>query len=129
MLSAAPVVTSGATMLRMNVAVTERVADIAMVHGPVPVQSPDQPLNALPDAGAAASVIVAPGLKSAEHPEGPTPPLVIVQALPAGEDATLPEPLPAPATKSETGTTTNKVTLIWTGPLSAVAAVSETTAV
>jgi hypothetical protein len=44
----------------VNVAVTDRVAVIATVHGPVPVQAPVHPANVEPFVGVAVNVIDVP---------------------------------------------------------------------
>ncbi len=79
--------------LAVNVAVTERAADIDTVQPPEPEQPlPLQPLNRLPLAALADSVTVVPLLKFALH----VPP----QLIPAGDELTMPEPLPARLTVS-----------------------------
>src|SRR5947208_12076322 len=59
---------------------------------PVPEQAPDHPLNVTPAAGEAVSVTGAPTAKAAEHVPG--------QLMPAGEDVTVPLPVPVLLTVS-----------------------------
>jgi hypothetical protein len=74
-------------MLGAKAAVTDRAAVIEMVHvGDVPEQAPPQPENLDPDRGVAVIVIRVRLAKVAEH--------VDPQAIPAGADVTLPEPVP-----------------------------------
>lgn len=54
------VVTPSACVCSANVAVTLFAALIVTVHGPVPLQAPDQPVNVLLAFGAAVSVTVVP---------------------------------------------------------------------
>lgn len=77
----------------LNVAVTLRAAVIDNVQFPVPVHSPLQPANVEPLAGAALSVTDVPFAKFAAH--------VLPQLMPAGEDVTVPVPLPIFVTLSE----------------------------
>lgn len=77
--------------LRLNVAVTARAAVMATVHVVVvPVQAPLQPANTEPAAGAAVSVTDAPLLNAKLHS--------VPQLIPAGDEVTLPVPLPARVT-------------------------------
>jgi len=69
-------------------------ASIVSVHGPVPKQLPDQPVNSEPDAGAAVRMTLLPASSEAEHVEP--------QSIPAGwPELTRPEPVPAMLTRSE----------------------------
>jgi hypothetical protein len=70
-----------------NVAVTVRTALIVTLHAPVPVHAPPQPVKYEPPAGTAPSVTTAPELKFAAQ--------VAPQAMPAGEEVTVPVPAPA----------------------------------
>jgi hypothetical protein len=76
--------------LRLNVAVTVRAAVIATVQVAVPVQAPLQPANTEPAAGAAVSVTDAPLLNAKLHS--------VPQLIPAGDEVTVPVPLPARVT-------------------------------
>ena len=76
----------------LNVAVTARACVIDTVQVLVPVQAPLQPANVDPLAAAAVSVTEAPLVKFA--------PQVLPQLMPAGEDVTVPVPLPALVTVS-----------------------------
>src|SRR5262245_62333823 len=67
-------------------AATERFAVIVSVQTPVPEQSPDQPVNFEPEAGAALRVTAVPLPNDAEQ-VGP-------QLIPTGELVTAPEPEP-----------------------------------
>ena len=53
----------------------------------VPEQAPLHPVNLEPDAGTAVNVTFVPWLKDEEH--------VLPQLMPAGDDVTEPEPVPA----------------------------------
>ena len=88
----------------LNVAVTARAAVIDTVQAAVPVHAPDQPANVEPDAAAGVRVTDEPLLKLALH--------VAPQLMPAGDEVTVPVPVPAfvtarlndvtgPATKGE----------------------------
>ena len=70
----------------LNVAVTLLAASIVMLHAPVPVHAPNQPAKALPKSGLVVSVTTVALAKSAPH----VPPHVI----PAGDDVTVPVPVP-----------------------------------
>ena len=70
----------------LNVAVTLLAASIVMLHAPVPVHVPCQPAKALPKSGLVVSVTTVALAKSAPH----VPPHVI----PAGDDVTVPVPVP-----------------------------------
>ena len=70
----------------LNVAVTERAMVICTVQAPVPVHEPLQPANVEPLAAAGVSVTFAPLLKLALQ--------VAPQLMPAGEDVTVPDPVP-----------------------------------
>jgi len=72
------------------VAVTVRAAVIATVQVAVPVQAPLQPANTEPAAGAAVSVTDAPLLNAKLHS--------VPQLIPAGDEVTVPVPLPARVT-------------------------------
>jgi hypothetical protein len=72
-------------VVTLNVAVTVRAALIVTVHIPVPLQSPDQPVNVDPLLGVAVSVTEAPEVKLAEH----VPPQLIPLGL-----VTVPVPVP-----------------------------------
>lgn len=76
----------------LNVAVTARAAVIDVVQVPVPVHAPLQPANVEPLAAAAASVTEVPLAKLALQVEP--------QLIPAGEEVTVPVPVPAFATES-----------------------------
>ena len=73
--------------LVLNVAVTARAAVIESTQEPVPVQAPLQPANVEPLAAAAVSVTDVPLATFALH--------VVPQLTPAGEDVTVPAPVPA----------------------------------
>jgi hypothetical protein len=75
-----------------NVAVTILAASIVTRQTPIPLQAPDQPANAEPEAGAAVKVTIAPGAKGASQ--------VAPQSIPAGCEVTEPAPAPARATVS-----------------------------
>jgi hypothetical protein len=62
---------------RSKVAVTERAWSIVTVHGPVPVQSPLQPVKVEPGVAVGVSVTDVPSEKSDEQ--------VVPQLIPAGE--------------------------------------------
>ena len=70
-----------------NVAVTLCEAPMVTVQAPVPVHAPLQPVNVEPAAGAAVRVTFAPELKLALH--------VAPQLMPAGDEVTVPLPVPA----------------------------------
>lgn len=71
----------------MNTAPTEVAAYVLNVHVlAVPVQAPVQPENVLPPAAAAVSVTDVDAGKSAEH--------VVGQLMPAGDELTVPVPVP-----------------------------------
>src|SRR5512132_1479921 len=82
-----------------KVAVTARSWSIVTTQGPVPVQSPPQPVNVEPASGVAVSVTAVPDGNDAEH--------VAPQSIPAGELVTVPEPDPAFVTVSVRLTPTN----------------------
>jgi hypothetical protein len=89
--------------LALNVAVTLRAALMVRVQvSPVPVQSPDQPMNVEPAAAAAVRVISSPGSKTAEH--------VAPQSMPTGAEVTLPSPVPAREMSMDTSSLSSKVT-------------------
>lgn len=86
----------------LNVAVTARAAVIDTVQAPVPVHAPDQPANVEPELAAGVSVTDEPLEKFAVHVEP--------QLIPAGDDVTVPAPVPAFVTarlKDVTGPATN----------------------
>jgi len=70
-----------------NVAVTLWAAVIVTAQLPVPVQAPLQPVNVEPVAGVAVRVTFVPRLKLALH--------VAPQLMPAGDEVTVPLPVPA----------------------------------
>ena len=72
--------------LLLKVAVTEASAVRVTLHGPVPLQAPDQPPNAEPVPGAAVNVTAVPVAKLALH--------VDPQLIPAGELVMVPAPVP-----------------------------------
>ena len=77
--------------VRLNVAVTARAALIDTVHVvELPEHAPVQPANTEPDAGAAVSVTDTPLLNAKLHN--------VPQLMPAGDDVTVPLPLPARVT-------------------------------
>jgi len=76
----------------LNVAVTLRAAVIGVVQVPVPVQAPLQPANVEPLDAAAVSVTEVPLAKFALH--------VVPQLTPAGDEVTVPSPVPAFVTLS-----------------------------
>jgi hypothetical protein len=80
---------------RPKVAVTERTSDIVTMHGPLPLQAPDQPANVDPVTGVAVSSTVMFQGNEAEHA---TP-----QLMPAGREATVPEPEPFTVTERSVG--------------------------
>lgn len=65
------------------------------MHVPAPEQSPDQPVNVDPAAGAAVSVTSVPSAKLFEH--------VAPQLIPLGLDVTVPVPVPAFVTVKSCG--------------------------
>src|SRR5215468_9087464 len=73
--------------LVLKVAVTDCAADSETVQVPVPVQAPLQPEKVEPLAAAAVRVTEVPLAKLALH--------VLPQLMPAGEEVTVPVPLPA----------------------------------
>jgi len=86
----------------LNVAVTERACVIDTVHAPVPVHAPAQPANVDPLLAAGVSVTDEPLEKLALHVEP--------QLMPAGDDVTVPAPVPffvTPRLKDVTGPATN----------------------
>src|SRR5262245_60504089 len=68
----------------VNVAITALAMVIASLHGSVPLQAPDQPVNAQPAAGIAVRVIMAPSTRLALQ--------VAPQSIAAGAETTVPEP-------------------------------------
>jgi hypothetical protein len=76
----------------LKVAVTARAAVIDVVQVPVPVHAPLQPANVEPLVAAAVSVTEVPLAKFALH--------VAPQLIPAGDDVTVPAPVPAFVTAS-----------------------------
>jgi hypothetical protein len=72
--------------IRVNVAVTAWTALIVTVHVPVPVQAPLQPVKVELASGIAVSVTPIPAVNNALH--------VAPQVIPAGEDVTVPPPVP-----------------------------------
>jgi hypothetical protein len=76
----------------LNVAVTARAAVIDVVQAPVPVHAPLQPANVEPLAATAVSVTDVPLAKFALQ--------VAPQSTPAGDEVTVPAPLPAFVTAS-----------------------------
>jgi len=77
----------------LNVAVTLRAAVIDVVQVPVPVHAPLQPANVEPLAATAVRVTEVPEAKFAVQ--------VVPQLMPAGDDVTVPAPVPAFVTASE----------------------------
>ncbi len=76
----------------LNVAVTDCAWLIGTVQvAAVPEQAPPHPANVEPDAAAAVSVTLVPLSYSAEHADP--------QSTPAGEEVTVPEPVPALVTE------------------------------
>lgn len=77
--------------LRLNVAVTARAAVMETVHVVAePEQAPLHPANTEPDTGAAVNVTEAPLLNAKLHN--------VPQLMPAGDEVTVPLPLPARVT-------------------------------
>src|SRR5260221_307988 len=75
------------TGVRLKVAVTEAAALMVTVQPPEPLQPPpDHPANKDPEVAAAESITTVPELKLATH--------VDPQEMPAGDDVTLPAPVP-----------------------------------
>ena len=68
-------------------AVTALAADIVVMHVPVPAQTPPQPAKVESAAGVAVSVTTVPGANKAEQ--------VAPQLIPAGDEVTVPVPVPA----------------------------------
>jgi hypothetical protein len=83
-------------LVAVKVAVTVAVPLMVMMQLPVPVQGPDQPVKVDPVVATAVSVTTVPagkvGLQAAAG-----------QETPAGEEVTVPEPVPAITTLSEPG--------------------------
>lgn len=73
-----------------NVAVTDFAASIVTEQVPVPVHAPDQPVNEKPLFGVATNVTAVPLTKKAEQAPG--------QLMPAGDEVTVPVPVPAVVT-------------------------------
>lgn len=71
---------------------TDRACDIVTTHVVVPLQLPDQPVNAESAAGTAVSVTVVPIANDAVH--------VVPQLIPVGVDVTVPDPSPCRFTLS-----------------------------
>ena len=66
---------------------TDRAASVVTWHvEAVPEQAPPQPVNAEPGAALAVSVTTVPAVNDAEH--------VDPQEMPAGDELTVPEPVP-----------------------------------
>lgn len=82
------------TVAELNVAVIEAAAFRVTLHVAVPEHAPDQPANAEPADALAASWTTAPELKLAVQTDP--------QLIPAGVLTTVPAPLPARDTASET---------------------------
>lgn len=80
-------------VFRVKVAVTDLAASIVTVQVPVPVQVPDQPVKSESDVGAAERVTMVPTAKVAVQ--------LAPQLIPAGDDVTVPLPLPVLATPNE----------------------------
>jgi hypothetical protein len=76
--------------LSVNAAETVLAALSVTEQAPVPVQAPDQPAKVEEVSGAAVSVTMVPALYVAEQ--------VDPQDIPAGEDVTVPAPVPDLAT-------------------------------
>jgi hypothetical protein len=75
-----------------NEAVTALAPDIVTAHAPVPEQDPPlQPANLEPATGVAVSVTTVPAGKGALQ--------AAPQLMPAGEETTVPEPVPARVTE------------------------------
>ena len=79
-------VTLSACCVSVKFAVTAFAAVIDTVHAPVPVHAPDQLVNVEPVAGVGVNVTVTPVLKLNAH--------VAPHEMPAGDDVTVPAPLP-----------------------------------
>jgi hypothetical protein len=79
-----------------NRASTVRLTDIVVEHGAVPVQVRNQPLKECPAFAVAVRVMLVPWVNCALQPVVPAIPLVTVQLIPAGEDLTVPSPVPLP---------------------------------
>jgi hypothetical protein len=73
-------------VLRVNVAVTLRAADILTVQVPVPVHAPLQPVKVEPVPAAAVRVTEVPDAYEALQ--------VLPQLIPVGFDVTVPDPVP-----------------------------------
>jgi hypothetical protein len=87
----APVLlTANAYWTRSKLAVTDLAASMARVHAPVPLQAPDQPVKVELASGLAVNVTTVPVAKLAAH--------VLPQATPAGDEVTVPLPVPVFAT-------------------------------
>ena len=89
--------TVSASVDRTNDAVTSRSSVTLGVQLPVPVHAPPQLTNVHPAAGVAVSVTVLPNPNGALHVPNAAP-SVSVHAMPAGVEATAPNPLPVTAT-------------------------------
>ena len=87
-----------------NVAVTEVAAVIVVVHVPVPVQAPLQPVKVEPAAGVAVNVTADPLVNACEH--------VAPQEMPDGELVMLPLPVPDLVTLSVKDDCTNEAVTV-----------------
>ena len=76
----------------LNAAPTDWLAVMVTMQEPVPVQAPLHPAKVEPPAAAAVSVTLVPLLYDAAH--------VLPQLIPAGEEVTVPVPVPALVTVS-----------------------------
>ena len=72
--------------MRLKVAVTDLAESMVMVHGPLTVQAPLQPVKTESAAGVAVRVTEVPLMKLAEQTEP--------QSMPEGEEVTVPLPVP-----------------------------------
>lgn len=89
----APLITTLKTVSAVKVAVTELAAITETVQPPVPLQPlPDHPAKAEPEVATADSVTDVPDVKLATQ--------VVPQLMPAGEEVTVPPPVPALVTES-----------------------------
>jgi hypothetical protein len=86
MLPLAPAVADRVNVRSINAALAVFAASMVMVQAPVPVQAPVQPVNSALALAVAVSVTADPAAYAAEQ--------VAPQAIPAGDELTVPGPAP-----------------------------------